>query len=592
MNNTHMNTPTPPDAGSRFFAWIRGSGLERSDQRWMAGVSGGLAKRLGWDVVLVRVLLVASVLCFGFGAALYGLFWFLIPDPRTNTILLEELIEGRWDWSCVGVFLCLGLALIFPGAGFFVFGLACLAIFMLMTWSRNRADSTNTGGPTWTNGSGHGGAQPDGAHYDANSRAMNFGGAATPGNTPDSGNATGFGNASNTAFDAGSGNGTAAGTSHGEMPSDQSAHSSTSSGTEAFNTATPNAAPSWRYPGTEPLYSAPNAQGTPAASNAAFAQAATANRTTYQYMPRTVYARRRPAGAIIVSAVVGTILVAAAVVLLIASARQVSLIETVRMMTIWSCASTVLLGVVLILLGCAGRRAGGLIPFALLSLVVTVTLAGVSGSYAYVSVASAHNTSGYERVSVTADTALGSTPSEMKRYQQGIVFDGSGRGEDWNDWNESFRWSRDSSRSTADSRNRSWNRTDAATDGHTATIDLRNYERDNGRHSVVKSDGTSSESACPTGSIHMSVIQTKVNVVLPKECSYSINDSSGTSDASTRIGGTFVRMGDSGMMSLDYWVNVDDEGASGSLPEGFDHAELSIDATAIVDGQVTVGYEH
>lgn len=90
----------------------------------------------------------------------------------------------------------------------------------------------------------------------------------------------------------------------------------------------------------------------------------------------------------------------------------------------------------------------------------------------------------------------------------------------------------------------------------------------------------------------MGVIQTKVNVVLPKGCSYSINDSSGTSDASTRIGGTFVRMGDSGMMSLDYWVNVDDEGASGSLPEGFDHAELSIDATAMVDGQVTVGYEH
>lgn len=292
------------------------------------------------------------------------------------------------------------------------------------------------------------------------------------------------------------------------------------------------------------------------------------------------------------SAVVGTILVAAAVVLLIASARQVSLIETVRMMTLWSCASTVLLGVVLILLGCAGRRAGGLIPFALLSLLVTVTLAGVSGSYAYVSAASAHNTDGYERVSVTADTALGSTPSEMKRYQQGIVFDGSGRGEGWNDWNESFRWSRDSSRSAADSRNRSWNRTDSATDGHTATIDLRNYERDNGRHSVVKSDGTSSESACPTGSIHMGVIQTKVNVVLPKGCSYSINDSSGTSDARTRIGGTFVRMGDSGMMSLDYWVNVDDEGASGSMPEGFDHAELSIDATAMVDGQVTVGYEH
>lgn len=509
-----MNSPTPPDAGSRFFAWIRGSGLERSDQRWIAGVSGGLAKRLGWDVVLIRVLLVASVLCFGFGAALYGLFWFLIPDPRTNTILLEELIEGRWDWSCVGVFLCLGLALIFPGAGFFVFGLACLAIFMLMTWSRNRADSTNTGSPTWSNR-----------------------------------------------------------TSHGEMPADQSA-------------------PSTMHPGTEPAYSAPTAHGTPAASNAAFAPTAAANRPPYQYMPRTVYARRRPAGAIIVSAVVGTILVAAAVVLLIASARQVSLIETVRMMTLWSCASTVLLGVVLILLGCAGRRAGGLIPFALLSLVVTVTLAGVSGSYAYVSVASAHNTSGYERVSVTADTALGSTPSEMKRYQQGIVFDGSGRGEDWNDWNESFRWSRDSSRSTADSRNRSWNRTDAATDGHTATIDLRNYERDNGRHSVVKNDGTSSESACPTGSIHMSVIQTKVNVVMPKGCSYSINDSSGTSDASTRIGGTFVRMGDSGMMSLDYWVNVDDEGASGSLPEGFDHAELSIDATAMVDGQVTVGYEH
>ncbi|MDU0293253.1 PspC domain-containing protein [Saccharothrix longispora] len=56
--------------------------LRRSrDDRMVAGVCGGLAKLLGVDAALLRILLVAATLFgFGAGAVLYLAAWVLVPE--------------------------------------------------------------------------------------------------------------------------------------------------------------------------------------------------------------------------------------------------------------------------------------------------------------------------------------------------------------------------------------------------------------------------------------------------------------------------------------------------------------------------------
>ena len=62
--------------------------LQRSrDERMIAGVCGGLAEWLGWDVSAVRIAyVVISVLSAGFpGTLAYIVLWFLMPEaPRRS----------------------------------------------------------------------------------------------------------------------------------------------------------------------------------------------------------------------------------------------------------------------------------------------------------------------------------------------------------------------------------------------------------------------------------------------------------------------------------------------------------------------------
>ena len=95
--------PKPKRQSDRFFSWIRGSAMERGDDRWIAGVCSAIAQRVGWSPTLVRALVLASVVLCGFGLALYAIAWALLPDARDGRILGEELIDGRWDWNMLGV---------------------------------------------------------------------------------------------------------------------------------------------------------------------------------------------------------------------------------------------------------------------------------------------------------------------------------------------------------------------------------------------------------------------------------------------------------------------------------------------------------
>ena len=56
--------------------------LTRSRNKVIAGVCGGLAEWLGWDIAMVRILyLVVSILSAGFpGTLIYIVLWIIMPD--------------------------------------------------------------------------------------------------------------------------------------------------------------------------------------------------------------------------------------------------------------------------------------------------------------------------------------------------------------------------------------------------------------------------------------------------------------------------------------------------------------------------------
>ena len=95
-----MNTSTA-DAGS---ATITGQPaarpLRRSDTyRMLAGVAGGIARYLGADVTLVRVIIAALALFTGVGVALYIAAWLLIPEEGDDQPVAAAWIAGRQNRS-------------------------------------------------------------------------------------------------------------------------------------------------------------------------------------------------------------------------------------------------------------------------------------------------------------------------------------------------------------------------------------------------------------------------------------------------------------------------------------------------------------
>lgn len=66
-----------------------------TDERWLAGVCGGLGKYFNVDPTLVRVIFLVLVL-FGLGGAiLYLVLWVLIPEEPTaeEQAMMDHVIE-------------------------------------------------------------------------------------------------------------------------------------------------------------------------------------------------------------------------------------------------------------------------------------------------------------------------------------------------------------------------------------------------------------------------------------------------------------------------------------------------------------------
>jgi phage shock protein C len=75
-----------------------------ADDRWLAGVCGGLAKYFNIDPTLVRVIFVILALVGLGGVILYLLLWVLIPNEPTGEewaiidhVIDEEIAEKKAD---------------------------------------------------------------------------------------------------------------------------------------------------------------------------------------------------------------------------------------------------------------------------------------------------------------------------------------------------------------------------------------------------------------------------------------------------------------------------------------------------------------
>ena len=358
--------PKPKRQSDRFFSWIRGSAMERGDDRWIAGVCSAIAQRVGWSPTLVRALVLASVVLCGFGLALYAIAWALLPDARDGRILGEELIDGRWDWNMLGVIIMMMLAVAVPGAGL---AAALCAALVLWPWCR-----TPTGGMADT-GRAAASAVP------AILRTAHTGAAGSSGPT-----------APETAGSA--------------------AESSVASVRQPFQQPAPGYGFGQPHTADRPARPPMPYQSSPYRPSAG------------PLPPK--YERRKPAGFAIVIGMIGLMLVSSAVLML---ANDNSSIESMtRVLTLWIGGVCLALGAVITVLGLMGRRSGGLIPLAWTAAFVAVCVLGVNVAYSYT--VDAMQSEGGTLVNVHGVTKYGATDQQIARLQQGVRFVGTNYGDD------------------------------------------------------------------------------------------------------------------------------------------------------------------
>ena len=89
-------------ATTSFFDSVRRTGLVRTDQRWVGGVAGGLARRLNVDPVLVRCIWAVLCVFSGVGLLLYGIAWALLPEEGDGRIHLQQALHGEAESGLAG----------------------------------------------------------------------------------------------------------------------------------------------------------------------------------------------------------------------------------------------------------------------------------------------------------------------------------------------------------------------------------------------------------------------------------------------------------------------------------------------------------
>lgn len=104
-NGQSQRSETNPNGWSApggFFDWIRGINVRRTDDRWVAGVCGGVAERTGLDPMLVRGIAIVVALLGGPIFLAYAVGWALLPDT-TGRIHVERMLQGIFDPALIAI---------------------------------------------------------------------------------------------------------------------------------------------------------------------------------------------------------------------------------------------------------------------------------------------------------------------------------------------------------------------------------------------------------------------------------------------------------------------------------------------------------
>lgn len=464
-----------------FFRWIRESRVERTNDRVIAGVCGAIARELGWNVTLVRVLMVVSVFFGGFGGLLYGIAWLLLPDELDHRILLEEIIAGQWDWAFVGVILAIVIAGSFGfGVGFdwdYGFGLhwginvmpllLAMLVFYLLVDNGRRRFRAPVAPPA-----------PSGTPYPPQPNAYTSGGAPVHPMPQPSAPAQPV-------------------TQQPVMPQrpvpPQSMAAAPNPQQQAWSQAYPQTASSAAVPpaaqpyaqSAMPMGAAPAAQQTPAYT----AQPATAAVPMPATPREPRRARRKGAGPMVVLLFFGLILASAGILAIVLDDRT-TFIGEVQPLIIYVGAIVAVLGAIIVVLGCCGRRTGGLHPFVWTLMFLAACFMAVGGAWSVMDQYKNAVSRDYTRIGIgpdSVDTSL--TAKDMDEITKGIAVSGQGM-----------------TRSTLD-------------------IDLSDYAKTNGKHTIELRDGKTKETTCPVGTIPMTVEDARVVITIPDGCSWGFDSS-------------------------------------------------------------------
>lgn len=475
--------PTQPTAKpeASFFRWIRESRVERTNDRVIAGVCGAIARELGWNVTLVRVLMVVSVFFGGFGGLLYGIAWLLLPDELDHRILLEEIIAGQWDWAFVGVILAIVIAGGFGfGVGFdwdYGFGLhwginvmpllLVMLVFYLLVDNGRRRFRAPVAPPA-----------PSGTPYPPQPNAYTSGGAPVRPMPQPSAPAQPV-------------------TQQPVMPQrpvpPQSMAAAPNPQQQAWSQAYPQTASSAAVPpaaqpyaqSAMPMGAAPAAQQAPAYTAQPAAAAVPMPATSRE--PRR--ARRKGAGPMVVLLFFGLILASAGILAIVLDDRT-TFIGEVQPLIIYVGAIVAVLGAIIVVLGCCGRRTGGLHPFVWTLMFLAACFMAVGGAWSVMDQYKNTVSRDYTRIGIgpdSVDTSL--TAKDMDEITKGIAVSGQGM-----------------MRSTLD-------------------INLSDYAKANGKHTIELRDGKTKETTCPVGTIPMTVEDARVVITIPDGCSWGFDSS-------------------------------------------------------------------
>jgi phage shock protein PspC (stress-responsive transcriptional regulator) len=129
--------------------------LRRSrDDRVIAGVLGGAARRLGIDPVLLRIVTVVLAVFGGVGVVLYALGWLLIPDEDTESSIAEQSLGRRGsspELGTIALAIALIIAVLIAAGGMFNSGVGTLLLLLTIVGAvmllRRQDDETPSPAP-------------------------------------------------------------------------------------------------------------------------------------------------------------------------------------------------------------------------------------------------------------------------------------------------------------------------------------------------------------------------------------------------------------------------------------------------------------